>query len=155
MCFNSSREIKKEFNMLVSPISQTNNNTSFQSLNKIKYAGLFNPQKVSEHAEAVKAFKNSDAFKKFFDKFNGSATFSDLSSLNDWHKLNLSLTYKKAGEKESGIKKIFGAIKNIFSPNKNEINITEYSDKMYSTPDERFVDTIKNTKYEDLIKQVK
>ena len=56
---------------------------------------------------------------------------------------------------QSGIKKVFGATKNIFSPNKNEINITEYSDKMYSTPDESFVDTIKNTKYEDLIKQVK
>ena len=107
--------------MLVSPISQTNNNTSFQSLNKIKYAGLFNPQKVSEQAEAVKAFKNSDAFKKFFDKFNGSATFSDSSSLNDWHKLNLSFTYKKAGEKESGVKKVFRAIKNIFSPNKNKM----------------------------------
>ena len=87
---------------------------------------MFSPQKVSEHAEAVKAFKNSEAFKKFFDKFDGSATFSDTSLFNDWHKLNLSLTYKKAGEKESGIKKVFGAIKNIFSPNKNEINITEY-----------------------------
>ena len=47
---------------------------SFKKLKGIQYVGNFNPEISMEHAKAVKAFKENEAFKKFFQKFDGIAS---------------------------------------------------------------------------------
>lgn len=143
--------------MFVSPITQVNQDCScsFKSLKNIKYAGSFNPNVLSEHADVVKAFKESEGFKAFCKKFDCTAVFSDKSTINDWHKMKLTLKYENKEKNESVFGKMMTMINNLFGGNKNTVSISEYSGKLYSNPCKAFIEKIKNTKLEDLENQMK
>ena len=61
---------------------KTNNQPNFTALKKINFLSDFNPQKSLEDAEVLLEFKKSEPLKRFFEKYDGIADFSE--SHGDW-----------------------------------------------------------------------
>lgn len=102
--------------MHINPIRQNdhyNNKQNFKALKGIEYGGtLFNPKEDICDAKIVKAFLDSDAFKRFTDIFDAKVTFyRTYHNLMDRHS-TISVVYRDKKEdnairKDSLIKRIF------------------------------------------------
>ena len=90
-------------------------NTSFTSLNKIKYKGIFNPKRNIEDAKAVLEFKQSQIFKDFFKKYDGKAEFNLVRNPNkDEYWASLNIQYNDTTPKKNVFKRIKTNIQNLF-----------------------------------------
>ena len=133
-------------------------NTSFTSLNKIKYKGIFNPKRNIEDAKAVLEFKQSQIFKDFFKKYDGEAEFNLVRNPNkDEYWASLNIQYNDTTPKKNVFKRIKTNIQNLFrfnSKDNKSIYITTNKEIAHSNASFALAYKIKQENLENLEKQV-
>lgn len=78
---------------------KVNNQPNFTALKKINFSLDFNPQKSLGDAEVLLEFKKSEPLKRFFEKYDGIADFSEshwhwIPNLATWTRQHTMLTIK-------------------------------------------------------------
>lgn len=107
----------------------SNNNCSFKQFKGMKYTCRFNPTKNLGDARAVLSFNKSDAFKNFFEKFDGKVEFSRVC-LTRGEQASQAIAYLdvyyKEAKQSSFIDKCINTLKKIIS-NEPEYSVFQIS----------------------------